>query len=103
MKNSTSSAPRIPATGGEVYAPPFQAGSFRIESIASFRSTRFRPAICTGRHASASAASTNAGCASVQTQACMQPIEVPTIRRKRFTPRCSTRSRRCASTMSAYP
>ena len=43
----------------------------------------------------------NFGCASAQTQECMQPIEVPTIRRRCFTPSFSTRSRRCASTMSA--
>src|ERR671934_165666 len=61
-----------------------------MASAASFRSMRLRPAIWTGRHASASTASMNLGQASAQSHECMQPIEVPTIRRRWLTPSFST-------------
>src|SRR5438132_1630741 len=35
MKKSTSSAPRSPASGGDLYSPPFHAGSDRIEQLSA--------------------------------------------------------------------
>ena len=53
-----------------------------MDSTAILRIMRLRPAIGAGRQARGRAASTKRGCASSQIQACMQPIEVPMMRRR---------------------
>lgn len=53
-----------------------------IASMAIFRVMQFLPAIGTGIEASGINASEKSGQDSPHTQECMQPIEVPKMRRK---------------------
>ena len=80
--SSISSALRRPSSGSLLYSPSFHAGSRSMASMNILRHMRLRPAIWTGRQAKGIRASTNSGYVSPQTKVCMQPIEVPRIRRR---------------------
>jgi hypothetical protein len=60
-----------------------------------------RPDIAVGRQAIGTTASMKPGQRAAHIQACMPPIELPTITRRCFTPRPSVNRRCCALTMSS--
>src|SRR2546421_711585 len=69
--------------------------------VISRRMIQLRPDISTGCEAIGTAICIMRGCFCAQIQVSMPPIELPTRRRRRFTPRCSVTRRWCASTMSS--